>query len=95
MLSSADPWEWNKISGKPQTLHLPREQAKQGDLIILSEGKWPWLPTYHNLPSLVLKAGHLSGSAFWNFYGLEVPEQALGEIPLGFGIVFKPSELSW
>ena len=46
-----------------------------------------------NLPSLVLKARHLGGSAFCNFYRLEV---ALGGIPLGFGIVVedKPSELS-
>ena len=49
-----------------------------------------------NLPSLVLKARHLGGSAFCNFYRLEVSEQALGGIPLGFGIVVedKPSELS-
>ena len=49
-----------------------------------------------NLPSLVLKARHLSGFAFCNFYRLEVSEQALGGIPLGFGIVVedKPSELS-
>ena len=48
------------------------------------------------LPSLVLKARHLSGSAFRNFYRLKVSEQALGGIPLGFGIVVedKPSELS-
>ena len=33
---------------------------------------------------------------FAKFYRLEVPEQALGGIPLGFGIVVedKPSELS-
>ena len=46
--------------------------------------------------SLVLKARHLGGSAFCNFYSLEVPEQALGGIPLGFRIVVedkKPSEL--
>ena len=49
-----------------------------------------------NLPSLVLKARHLGGSAFCNFYRLEVSEQALGGISLGFGIVVedKPSELS-
>ena len=45
----------------------------------------------------VLKAGHISGSAFCNFYMLGVPEQALGgDFPLGFGIVVednKPSEL--
>ena len=50
-----------------------------------------------NLPSLVLMARHLSGSAFCNsfFYRLGVPEQALGGIHLGFGIVVedKPSEL--
>ena len=48
-----------------------------------------------NLLSLVLKARHLSGSAFCNFYRLRVPEQALGGIPLGFGIVIedKPSQL--
>ena len=40
-----------------------------------------------NLPSLVVKARHLGGSAFCNFYGLRVPKQALGGIPLGFGIV--------
>ena len=45
---------------------------------------------------LVLKARHLNGSAFCNFYRLEVSEQALGVIPLGFGIVVKdkPYELS-
>ena len=39
---------------------------------------------------------HLGGSAFCNFYRLGVPEQALGGIPLGFGIVIedKLSELS-
>ena len=49
-----------------------------------------------NLPSLVLKARHLGGSAFCIFYKLGVPEQALGGIPLGFGNVVedKPSELS-
>ena len=38
-----------------------------------------------NLPSLVLKARHLGGSAFLNFYRLKVSEQALGGIPPGFG----------
>ena len=49
-----------------------------------------------NLLSLVFKAKHLGGSAFCNFYRLEVSEQALGGIPPGFGIVVedKPSELS-
>ena len=37
-----------------------------------------------NLPSLVLKARHLGGSAFCR---LGMPEQALGGIPLDFGIV--------
>ena len=33
---------------------------------------------------------------FWNFHGLGVSEQALGGIPLGFGIGVegKPSKLS-
>ena len=44
-------------------------------------------------PSLVLKARHLGGSAFYNFYRLEVSEQALSEIPLGFRIVVE-AELS-
>ena len=50
-----------------------------------------------NLPSLVFKAKHLGGSAFCNFYRLEVSKQALGGIPPGFGIVvkYKPSELSY
>ena len=39
------------------------------------------------LPSLVLKATQLDGSAFCKFYRLGVSEQALGGIPLGFGIV--------
>ena len=42
------------------------------------------------------RLGTLGGSAFCsNFYRLGVPEQALGGIPLGFGIVVedKPSEL--
>ena len=49
-----------------------------------------------NLPSLVLKASHLGGSAFCNFYRLGVSEQAMDGIHLGFGIVVedKPSELS-
>ena len=50
---------------------------------------------------------HLDLSAIWagttvalpfaSFYRLEVPEQALGGIPLGFGIAVedKPSELSY
>ena len=51
---------------------------------------------YHfNLPSLVLKARHLGGSAFCNFYSLGVPEQALCGILLGFRIIVedKASEL--
>ena len=49
---------------------------------------------YKSLPSLVLKARLLSGSAFCNFRRLGMPEQGLGGIPLGFGIVLedKPSE---
>ena len=46
-----------------------------------------------NLPLLVLKARHLGGSAFCNFHRLGVPEQALGEIPLGFGIVVEDKPL--
>ena len=39
---------------------------------------------------LVLKARHLSASAFCTgFSRLEVPEQALGEILLGLGLVVK------
>ena len=34
--------------------------------------------------SPVLKARHLDGFVFCNFIRLEVSEQALGEIPLGF-----------
>ena len=36
-----------------------------------------------NVPFLVLKARHLSSSAFCNFYRLGVPEQALGLGALG------------
>ena len=45
------------------------------------------------IPFLVLEARHLGGSAFCNLHWLGVLEQALGEIPLGFGIVVedKPS----
>ena len=41
--------------------------------------------------SLVLKAKHISGSAFHNFlfYNLGVPEQALDGIYQGFGIVMQ------
>ena len=54
------------------------------------------LPTCTCLPPLVLKARHLSASVFCNFYRLGVPEQALGGIPLSFGIVVedKHSEFS-
>ena len=48
-------------------------------------------------PLIVLKARHLSSSAFCTgFSRLEVPEQALDGIPLGFGIGYedKPSEFS-
>ena len=42
------------------------------------------------LPLLVLKARHLSGSAFCTgFSRLEVPEQALDGIPLGLRSVVK------
>ena len=42
------------------------------------------------LPLLVLKARHLGGSAFYTGLSrLEVPEQALGGIPLGLGLVVK------
>ena len=50
-----------------------------------------------NLPPLVLKARHLSDSAFCTrFFRLEVPEQALGGIPLGLGLVVedKPTDFS-
>ena len=49
-----------------------------------------------DLPSLVLMASHLGGSAFCSFCRLGVLEQALGGIPLDFGVVVedKPSELS-
>ena len=48
-----------------------------------------------NLPSLhvVVKARHLSSSAFCNFHRLGVPEQAL-EIPVGFGIVVEDKILT-
>ena len=43
-----------------------------------------------NLPLLVLKARHLSDSAFCTgFSRLEVPEQALGGIPLGLALIVK------
>ena len=42
-----------------------------------------------NLPSLVLKARYVGGSAFCNFYRLGVPQQELGGIRLGFGIVVE------
>ena len=48
-----------------------------------------------NLPPLVLKARHLSGSAFcWIDIGL--PEQEVGGFPLGLGLVVedRPTELS-
>ena len=47
----------------------------------------------HQVP---FKAKHLGGSAFCNFYRLGVTEQALGGIPLGFGIVVEdiPFELT-
>ena len=38
---------------------------------------------------LVLKARHLSGSTSCNFHRLEVPEQALGGIPLGLDWLLK------
>ena len=42
------------------------------------------------IPVLVLKARHLSGSAFHTgFCRLEVPQQALDGIPLGLGLVVK------
>ena len=49
-----------------------------------------------NLPLLVLKARHLSGSAFCTgFSRLEVPEQALDGIPLGLGLVVKINLLNF
>ena len=49
-----------------------------------------------NLPLLVLKARHLSGSAFCTgFSRLEVPEQALDGIPLGLGSVVKINLLNF
>ena len=51
----------------------------------------------YNLPPLVLsRLGTLVALPFALFIGLGVPEQALGGIPLHFGIVMedKPSELS-
>ena len=47
-------------------------------------------------PLLVLKARHLSGSAFCTaFSRLEVPEQALDGIPLGLGSVVKINLLNF
>ena len=48
-----------------------------------------------NLPPLVLKARHLSGSAFC-LIDIGLPEQAVGGFPLGSGLVVedRPSELS-
>ena len=46
---------------------------------------------------LVLKARHLSGSAFcWVDIHIGLPEQAVGGFPLGLGLVVedKPTELS-
>ena len=49
-----------------------------------------------NLPLLVLKARHLSGSAFYTgFSRLEVPEQALDGIHLGLGLVVKINLLNF
>ena len=45
-------------------------------------------PNLH-VPYLVLKARNLGGSTFYNFHWLGVPEQALGGITLGFGVVVK------
>ena len=47
-------------------------------------GKVPWDKRAFNLPYLVLKARHLSGSAFGSAY-----KQALGGIPLSFGLLQK------
>ena len=48
-----------------------------------------------NLPPLVLKARHLSGSAFY-LIDIGLPEQAVGGFPLGLELVVedRPSELS-
>ena len=45
--------------------------------------------TNAKLPSMFLNARHLCGSPFGNFYRLGVPEQALGGIPLDFGIAVQ------
>ena len=47
------------------------------------------------IPPLVLKARHLSGSAFC-LIDIGLPEQAVGGFPLGSGLVVedRPSELS-
>ena len=49
-----------------------------------------------NLPPLVLKARHLSGSAFC-LIDIGLPEQAVGGFPLGLGLVVedRPTELSY
>ena len=48
-----------------------------------------------NLPPLVLKARHLSGSAFC-LIDIGLPEQAVGGFPLGLGLGVedRPTELS-
>ena len=48
-----------------------------------------------HVPTLVLKARHLSGSAFC-LIDIGLPEQAVGGFPLGSGLVMedRPSELS-
>ena len=58
---------------------------------LVGYGEFPWdKRAIFNLPLLVLKARHLSGSAFCTgFSRLEVPEQALGGILLGLELVVK------
>ena len=55
-----------------------------------------WGTKEFNHPPLVLKARHLSGSAFCMTH-VSVPEQALGWIPLSLRLVLEdePSKFSW
>ena len=54
------------------------------------------MPLYY-VPSLVLKASHIDGSALCNFHRLKVTDKALAQVGmlLDFGILVgdKPSEL--
>ena len=75
---------------------LPSVSQRNAIIHVISVYVHPLSYSQMWLPLLVLKARNLIGSAFCTgFSRLEVPEQAMGGIPLGLGLVVKINHLNF